>query len=214
LLLLEDNAYGMFAYDGERLPTLKSLDRAGRVIYLGTFSKVLFPGLRVGFVVADQREGDGALLADVLSKVKSLTTVNTSPLAQAMVGGALIEGDFSLRRASAAKVAHYKANRDHMLDALAQCFGASSAPVANVTWNTPAGGFFLTMTLPFEFNQECFETCARDYGVIVCPMSFFSKTNDHDRMIRLSFSYVTHSMIERGVARLRDFVCARVASNP
>src|SRR5262249_27701252 len=74
LLLFEDNPYGMFAYDGEPLPTLKALDEHGVVVYLGSFSKTLYPGLRVGYLVLGQevRGADGrpATLAAELSKVK------------------------------------------------------------------------------------------------------------------------------------------------
>ena len=94
LLLLEDNPYGTFG-DGARLPTLKALDTGRRVVYLGSFAKTGFPGARVGYAVADQRvaadDGTASLLADELSKIKSMVSVNTSPVAQAVVGGKLLE---------------------------------------------------------------------------------------------------------------------------
>src|SRR5262249_20385477 len=123
-LILEDNAYGMFAFDGCRQPTLKALDRSQRVIYLGSFSKLIYPGVRVGFAVADQQVNPGTLLADEMTKVKSMTTVNTSPLTQAIVGGVLLEHGCTLSRAIAAKMAHYKRNRDCLLQALRQSFAA------------------------------------------------------------------------------------------
>lgn len=90
VLVIEDNPYGMYAYDHERRPTLKSLDVNATVLYIGSFAKTLYPGLRVGYLVADQLvASDGRLLAQELSKVKSLTTVNTPPLMQAVVGGIL-----------------------------------------------------------------------------------------------------------------------------
>ena len=94
LLLLEDNPYGTFG-GGARLPTLKALDTGRRVVYLGSFAKTGFPGARVGYAVADQRvaadDGTASLLADELSKIKSMVSVNTSPVAQAVVGGKLLE---------------------------------------------------------------------------------------------------------------------------
>jgi (S)-3,5-dihydroxyphenylglycine transaminase len=89
LLVLEDSPYRLVS-PGRRLPALKSLDRDRRVVYLGSFSKTLFPGARVGFAVADQAVGGGGLLADELAKIKSMLTVNTSPLSQAVVGGMLL----------------------------------------------------------------------------------------------------------------------------
>src|SRR5207247_1636494 len=97
VLIIEDNPYGMFAYDGERLPTLKALDRHGTVLYVGSFSKTLFPGLRVGYLVADQPVApDGRPLARELSKVKSLLTVNTSAISQSIAAAALLGRGCSL----------------------------------------------------------------------------------------------------------------------
>ena len=101
LLLIEDNPYGLFpAGDADRVPTLKALDTRRRVVYLGSFAKTVLPGARIGYLVADQRVGgaDGAvgLFADQLAKIKSMVSVNTSPLAQAVIGGALLEHDCSL----------------------------------------------------------------------------------------------------------------------
>lgn len=208
ILIFEDNPYGMFAYDGEPPPTLKSLDEAGVVIYLGSFAKTLFPGLRLGFLVADQRvAGGGALLAEELSKVKSLTTVNTSPLLQAAAGGLLLENGGSLAAIVRPKVDFYRRNRDAMLEALEGEFGDLGG---EVRWNRPAGGFFLTVEVPFDFDEACLRTCAGEYGVIVCPMSYFTLGGGRDRQIRLSFSYVTPEEIHEGVAHLARFVRGRM----
>lgn len=201
LLLIEDNAYGMFAYDGPPAPTLKSLDRDGQVIYLGTFSKILYPGLRLGFLVADQPCGD-APLAVALSKVKSMTTVSTSALLQGIVAGALLANDGSLRDVIAGKRAFYRTNRDAMLACLERAF----APDPRVSWNRPGGGFFLTVTLPFAFGEPELRACAADYGVICCPMAYFSLLPGRDQQVRLSFSYVTPEQIERGIGQLAQFV--------
>jgi DNA-binding transcriptional MocR family regulator len=214
VLLFEDNPYGMFAYDGEPLPTLKALDEHGVVIYLGSFSKTLYPGLRIGYLVLGQEvageNGATSPLAIELSKVKSLTTVTTPPLLQAIVGGVLLEEGGSLKRLMAEKLPFYQGNRDRMLASLEACFGADPAlGGAGVRWNRPHGGFFLTLTLPFEFTEERLTACAADYGVIVCPMSFFAVEGERggrNREIRLSFSYVTPAEIEEGIARLSRFV--------
>lgn len=95
VLLLEDNPYGLFHGGGRTPPTLKALDTGRRVVYLGSFAKTVLPGARVGYAVADHRvrdaQGATGLFADQLSKIKSMVTVNTSPIAQAVVGGALLE---------------------------------------------------------------------------------------------------------------------------
>ena len=131
LILLEDNPYGMLAYDTPPAPTLKSLDRSGVVIYLGTFAKSLFPGLRVGFLVADQQitdtdSGSVHYLAQELSKVKSLISVTTSPLVQAITGGILLESQCSLRKSLQSKITFYRANRDQMLQILEEHFSSDA----------------------------------------------------------------------------------------
>ncbi len=205
VLLFEDNAYGMFVFDGEPLPTLKALDRDGVVIYLGSFSKTLYPGLRLGYLVAGQEvagpDGKKVPLAVELSKVKSLTTVTTSPLLQAVAGAILLENDCSLRRVVAAKLPFYRGNRDRMLGCLEKELG----PVAGVSWNRPAGGFFLTVSLPFAFGAAEVEACAGGHGVIVCPMSYFALSPGREKQVRLSFSYVDRAADRGGHRPLREF---------
>lgn len=212
MLVWEDNPYGMFSYDGPPLPTLKALDEHGAVIYMGSFSKTLFPGLRLGYLVADQTvalpSGERRLLAAEFSKVKSLTTVNTSTVIQAIAGGILLEAGGSLRPLVAEKLPFYRANRDRMLACLEEGLGG----VEGVRWNRPEGGFFLTVTLPFDFTDGLLTECARDHGVIVCPMPFFSLTAGRERQVRLSFSYVTGEQIEEGVRRFARFVRGRAAA--
>jgi (S)-3,5-dihydroxyphenylglycine transaminase len=197
LLIFEDNAYGAFAYDAEPPPSLISLDRAARVIYLGSFSKTLFPGLRVGFLV-----DRGDRIAS-LGRVKSFTTLNTSPIMQAVVGGVLRANGHSLKSIVEPKRVVYRQHRDQMLASL----GAHMP--SGVTWNRPSGGFFLTVTLPFPFDDECVRACAKDFGVICAPMQYFTSTRSWDRVIRLAFSYVTPDQIERGVASLAAFIESR-----
>ncbi len=209
VLIFEDNPYGLFAYDGEPPPTLKSLDPNQVVVYLGSFAKTIFPGLRLGYLVADQQvSGKNQYLAEALACVKSLTTVNTTPLAQAIAASVLEEHHGSLRGLIEPRRAHYQANRDHLLAALERAFGTAG----EVRWNRPQGGFFLTMTLPFAFDQACLESCARDYGVICCPMSFFALQAGYEQQIRLSFSYVSPAQIDEGIARLARFVTDRMAA--
>ena len=213
VLLFEDNPYGMFSYDHDPLPTLKALDEHGVVIYLGSFAKTLYPGLRVGYLIADQevagKDGQRTLLALELSKVKSLTTVTTAPVIQAVVGAQLIENGGSLRELVRGKLPFYKANRDRMVACLEREFGGADR-IGGVRWNRPAGGFFLTAHLPFVFDDSCLRDCARDYGVVVCPMSHFALSPGRERQVRFSFSYVDEEQIDEGVRRFARFVRDRV----
>ncbi|HMB53256.1 MAG TPA: PLP-dependent aminotransferase family protein, partial [Thermoanaerobaculia bacterium] len=211
LLVFEDSPYRMFAYDGPPLPTLKSLDEPGGVVvYLGSFSKTLFPGLRLGYLVAEQAvEAADGCLAEALSPVKSLLTVNTPAPMQAAAGGLLGDSGGSLQAQVDEKIPFYRRNRDAMLAALEESFGRVGLG-DRVSWNRPAGGFFLTVELPFEFDEECVAEAAEKSGVIVCPMSFFALSPGRERQIRLSFSYVSPEEIAEGVRRLAEFVAARL----
>jgi (S)-3,5-dihydroxyphenylglycine transaminase len=208
LLILEDDPYGLFGLDDEPRPTLKALDTERRVIYLGSFAKSCFPGARVGFLVADQTVVDSAgrrtLLADELSTIKSMLTVNTAPIAQAVVGGMLIESGCSLRTANRAKTEFYRTNLSTLLAALDREFGDDP----RVGWNAPGGGFFAVLDVPFRADEALVETSARDYGVIWTPMSFFYGTaaDGGEHAIRLSCSALDPAQIEDGVRRLGKLV--------
>jgi (S)-3,5-dihydroxyphenylglycine transaminase len=208
LLLLEDNPYGMF-HDGAPVPTLKALDTRRQVVYLGSYAKTGFPGARIGYVVADQpvtgREGRTGLLADELSKIKSMLTVNTPPLAQAVVGGKLLAHDCCLTRANARETAAYLRNLRHVLDGLAQRFPATSdAPV--LTWNAPHGGFFVVLTLPRPADDELLEYSARKHGVLWTPMSHFYPGDGGECQLRLACSQLGPEQIEVGLNRLAALI--------
>jgi (S)-3,5-dihydroxyphenylglycine transaminase len=209
ILLLEDNPYGVF-HDGSHLPVLKALDTRRQVIYLGTFAKTGFPGARVGYVVADQRVamGDGrmSLLADELAKMKSMLTVNTSAIAQAVVAGKLLQHDYSMVAANRRETAAYLRNLRQLLDGLSHRFGAPNGSSAPVTWNSPRGGFFVVVTLPFPADDELLGYCAREYGVLWTPMSHFYSGTGGLHQVRLACSQLTRDLIETGLDRFAAFV--------
>ncbi|QKN71278.1 GntR family transcriptional regulator [Amycolatopsis sp. WAC 01375] len=204
ILLLEDNAYGLFG--AERLPSLKSLDRSGSVVYLGSFAKTGMPGARVGFAVADQRMADGGLYADQLSKLKGMLTVNTSPIAQAVIAGKLLLNDFSLTKANAREIAIYQRNLQLTLSALDRELGSC----ADVSWNSPTGGFFVTVTVPFVVDDELLEIAARDHGVLFTPMHHFYGGKGGFHQLRLSISLLTPELIKEGVVRLAALIKPRL----
>ncbi|MEU6123639.1 PLP-dependent aminotransferase family protein [Streptomyces sp. NPDC047123] len=219
-LILEDNPYGLFHAPGaEPLPTLKSLDGdRRRVVYLGSYAKTGLPGARIGFVVADQRvrhgqAGDGGgqdgahgtvLLADELAKIKSMLTVNTPPIAQAVIGGKLVANGHSLRTANARERALYQGNLRHVLGELARNFPESATP--RVTWNTPGGGFFVVLTVPFPVDDALLEHSARHHKVLWTPMHHFYGDGKPRPQIRLSFSYLSPEEITVGIDRLARFI--------
>jgi (S)-3,5-dihydroxyphenylglycine transaminase len=208
LLILEDDPYGLFGLEDRRAPALKALDTERRVIYLGSFAKSVFPGARVGFLVADQpvisADGRRSLLADELSTIKSMITVNTSPIAQAVIGGVLVSCGYSLRAANSEKIVFYQRNLRALLAALERHFGADPA----VGWNSPGGGFFAVLTTPVRADEKLLELSARDYGVLWTPMSFFYLAGGGTHAIRLSCSALTADQIDEGVRRLAALLAA------
>lgn len=200
LLILEDDPYGLFGLDDRERPRLKAIDSGRHVVYLGSFAKSCFPGARVGFFVADQTVVDATgrrtLLADELSAIKSMLTVNTSPISQAVVGGLLLRSGCSLREANREKVAFYRRNLRGLLDALGRHMPEG------VGWNTPAGGFFAVVRSPVRADEKLLEISAADYGVLWTPMSFFYPEGGGEHAIRLSCSYLDPEEIDEGVRRL------------
>ncbi|MET7511599.1 PLP-dependent aminotransferase family protein [Streptomyces albidoflavus] len=205
-LVLEDNTYGFTTERGQELPPLKALDTGGRVIHIGTFAKVCFPGARVGYVVADQPVAGrpGRLLADELAALKTVVTVNTPPLSQAVIGGLLLEHGGSLAALSRPKAELYRRNLAHLVSALDRTLTGRVAP--GVSWNRPAGGFFVRMRLPVPADAALLEISAADYGVLWTPMAQFHLDDRGDHQLRLSCSYLDPDRIETGVRRLATFL--------
>jgi (S)-3,5-dihydroxyphenylglycine transaminase len=141
--------------------------------------------------------GRRTLLAEELSTVKSMLTVNTSALSQAVVGGMLIDSGFSLRTVNQAKIAFYRHNLTTLLAALEEHFAGTA-----VRWNSPSGGFFVVADVPVDASEELLEVSAREYGVLWTPMRFFYMSGGGTHALRLSCSALEPARIEEGVRRL------------
>ncbi|MFJ8464550.1 aminotransferase-like domain-containing protein [Streptomyces swartbergensis] len=207
-LLIEDTAYHFTAEPGVELPSLKALDRNTRVIQLGTFAKICLPGARVGYVVADQpvhgADGRPRRLADELAELKTMVTVNTSPISQAVVGGMLLEHGGSLTALGRPKAELYRHNLALLLKALDQHLGPDLPP--GLHWNRPTGGFFVRLTLPVLADAALLEISASRYGVLWTPMAQFHVGGGGTHQLRLSCSYLDSKQIELGAARLAAFL--------
>ncbi|MFJ5261742.1 PLP-dependent aminotransferase family protein [Streptomyces sp. NPDC088387] len=209
VLVLEDSPYRMVS-PGPRLPTLKSMDRNRTVVHLGSFSKTVFPGARVGFVVADQLVADDTgrthLLADDLARIKSMVTVNTSSLSQAAVAGTLLAADGRISELNTAAAAYYGDAMRATLRELDARLPAARREALGVRWNEPTGGFFLTVRVPFRADNAALTRSAEDFGVIWTPMAYFYPDGGGYDGIRLSTSYLTPAGITEGTARLARFI--------
>jgi GntR family transcriptional regulator/MocR family aminotransferase len=192
--VVEDGFDGSLCYTRRRPVPLKALDREGVVLYVGTFSKILFPGLRLGWVVAPRP------VVERLEAAKQLTDLHTSALIQAAVHR------FCARRLLDRHVvratAEYAKRRAALLAALARRMPEG------VTWTEPAGGFSLLLTLPEAADARTLLERAVERGVAFTPGEAFVADGTGERTLRLSFSSVPAARIDEGVRRLAEAIRA------
>jgi 2-aminoadipate transaminase len=198
LLVLEDNPYGMLRYEGEPLPPLFALDGGVYVLYLGTFSKILSPGIRLGWLVAP---------SPVLAKVelgKQAADLCTSSFTQQFVDAYFREGRW--RPYVHELCALYRARRDAMLDALAEFF----PPEAE--WTRPGGGLFIWATLPdFIDTHDLLAKALREEQVAFVPGAAAYVDGRGGSSMRLNFSAVDADAIREGVRRIGKVVSEQIA---
>ena len=207
IVVLEDDAYGMFGYEGDELTPMAAMDQAHCVVYLHTYSKLIAPALRVGAVVIpDSLFGDKASSVALRRRIverKGRLTLNTSQLSQSIVGGVLVECSCSLKHIAQQATTLYRHNRNVMLT----CMEAEFSNVCDsIRWNKPVGGFFLNVDLPCEFSEKSALECAERYGVLVMPMSLFTLDNSHTNRARMSFSAVEPDQIRQGIKSLSEYL--------
>ena len=150
--------------------------------------------------------GEKTVLADELSTIKSMLTVNTSAVSQAVIGGMLLASNCSLRAANRETIALYRRNLGVLLDALDREFSADFRERHGIRWTEPAGGFFVVVDTPVPATVKLLEVSAREYGVLWTPMSFFYPDGDGEHSIRLSCSVLEPAQIDEGVRRLAELI--------
>jgi 2-aminoadipate transaminase len=196
LLVLEDNPYGLLRYEGEAPTPLLSLDGGVYVMYLGTFSKILSPGIRLGWVVAPP---------PVLEKInlgKQAADLCTSTLSQLMVQAYFEESRWRDYVESLTEI--YRARRDTMLDALAEHFPRQAE------WTRPAGGLFIWATLPdFIDTTDLLARALRENVAFVPGEAAFLDGRGRNAM-RLNFSGSNEDAIREGIRRIGEVVTEQV----
>jgi 2-aminoadipate transaminase len=196
MLVLEDNPYGLLRYEGEPLPTLRSLDDGQFVVYLGTFSKILAPGLRLGWAAAP---------APVLQKLnlgKQAADLCSSSLTQLFVAAYFEDADW--RDYVHGLVDVYRRRRDTMLDALAEHLPPEA------TWTRPEGGLFIWATLPdYIDTTDLLARALREHVAFVPGRAAFTDGRGGSSM-RLNFSGVNEDDIREGVRRIGKVVREQV----
>jgi 2-aminoadipate transaminase len=186
--VIEDNPYSEVRFEGERLPALKSMDEERLVVFLGTFSKIFSPGMRLGWVAAPGPIFEKYVL------VKQGADLHTSTLAQMQLSAYLetFDLDANLERVREA----YRRRRDAMVRALER----EMPP--GVRFTRPAGGLFLWVELPQGMNaREVLAVCL-EHDVAFVPGDSFFSNGGHENTLRLNYSNMPEDRIEEGVRRL------------
>jgi 2-aminoadipate transaminase len=196
LLILEDNPYGLLRYEGTPLPTLRSLDEEF-VIYASTFSKILSPGVRLGWTAAP---------APILQKMnigKQASDLCSSSISQHFVSAYFDSGPWEEYVRSLIEI--YRRRRDVMLDSLAEHFPRES------DWTHPEGGLFIWVTLPDYIDTTDLLARALEEHVAFVPGRAAFVDGRGGSSMRLNFSGVSEDEIREGIRRIGEVVCEQVA---
>jgi DNA-binding transcriptional MocR family regulator len=187
--ILEDASYNELRYEGEPLPTLKSLDRNNIVIFAGGYSKTLVPGIRIGYLIAPPG------LHQRIVAAKQTADVLTSPLNQRALHAYLQSGHFASHLEQVRQA--YRQRRDAMLAAIDRYFPAGAE------WRSPAGGLYIWVEMP-ESGPTATDLylTAINYNVAFAIGSVFSATGSSVGGLRLNFVAHAPDKIDEGVRRL------------
>jgi 2-aminoadipate transaminase len=196
VLIAEDNPYGLLRYEGEALPPLYQLEGGDYVIYLGTLSKILSPGIRLGWAAAPPPVMEKVVLG------KQASDLCTSTLTQYFVREYFAEGRW--RDYVESLIGHYRSRRDAMLEALQRHF----PPQAE--WTHPAGGLFIWATLPDYIDTTDLLAKALRRNVAFVPGQAAYVDGRGASSMRLNFSASSESEIDEGIRRIGEVVWEQV----
>ena len=196
VFILEDNPYDKLRFEGEPIPSIYSLDNEGYVISLGTFSKILCPGLRLAWILGNKE------IIEKLVIMKQATDLCTTVLNQLIAYEYCRQSDIDENIKSNVEI--YRRKRNAMLEALDKYF-----PV-EVTWTKPQGGFFIVATLPEYIDTgEMFKEAIKENVAYVPGGPFFADGKGQNTM-RLSFCYPSVEDIDEGIKRLGKVIKKRI----
>ncbi len=192
VLILEDNPYSELRYDGESIRSIYSMDKENRTIYLGTFSKVLAPGLRVAWTVAPQE------LMNKLIITKQAADLCTSTFAQYMAYEYLAQGLMDTHIEKIKDI--YRIKRDTMLASLDKYFPPGT------TWTKPEGGMFIWAKLPEEIDTGLMIERAIENKVAYVIGAAFHADRSGKNCMRLNYTYASLDKIDEGIKKLADTI--------
>ncbi|OLS05014.1 aspartate aminotransferase [Lacticaseibacillus casei] len=192
VMILEDNPYRDLRYDGKPLPTIKSLDTEGRVIYLGSFSKILSPSLRMGWLVAAPD-----LLKELIA-LKGGSDLESSNLTMHGINDYMEENDLDAHIKQIQD--RYREKKDAMVDAMTRYMPAEAH------FNNPDGGFFLWLTMPDDFDMGAFmkQHLLPENNISYVPSANLYATSAQVNGARLNFTGPTLEQIDTGIKALGD----------
>ena len=188
VMIIEDSPYYEIRFEGDFIPSIKSYDRHDRVIYLGSFSKTLCPGIRLGWVCASHA------IIERYRVLKEATDFQAGTVAQYQAATFL--RDFSLQDHLNTSRAVYRARRDAALAAIAATFPK------DVTYTRPQGGYFIWVEAPGINATETVVYAMNEIGVAYVPGESFYANDPRTDTLRLSYSQMTEEKIAEGIARL------------
>ncbi|MCU0498131.1 MAG: PLP-dependent aminotransferase family protein [Anaerolineae bacterium] len=193
--VVEDDPYSALRFYGEALPPIRAYDRSDYVFYLGSFSKMLAPGLRLGWMIAPRE------LVSRITTIRESIDLESSALTQRAVYQFVSNGQLEPHLAQ--MNAENRVRCEAMLSALDQHLGS----IAH--WTKPDGGLFVWLTLPEAINTwDLLPRAIDEQRVAYIPGSAFSVSGGHHNTMRLNFSNGKPDLIVRGVARLADVIRA------
>lgn len=199
-IIIEDDPYSELVFEGEPIPSIKSLDKKGRVIYIGTFSKVLAPGFRLAWVVASEE------IINKFSMTKQSSDLCSNMFVQYVAYEYIKGGYLDVQIKHIKKLYHHK--RDVMLQALKDYFPKEAK------WTVPGGGLFLWVTLPKNVNTRLmFKRAVAKRVAYVVGDAFYPDSSNYNSM-RLNFSYSDDEVIREGIKRLAEVINEEMTTTP
>ncbi len=192
--ILEDDAYGELRYEGEQIPSLKALDQNNYVVYLSTFSKVLFMGLRIGWVAAPKQ------VIQQFKVLKQISDVHTNSFSQWCLDRLIRENNYSNHIQTVLK--ENKRRRDIMLNSL----NRFKPQNLEISWIIPEGGLYIWCSLPDEIDQKELMKNAEEKRIAFVPAKVFYSEDCDDNCIRLNFTFPSPNQIEKGIQLLMEAI--------
>lgn len=184
--IIEDDPYGQMQYEGEAIPTLYQLDDQEYVLHLNSFSKIFFPGLRIGYLIASEA------VINQFAQVKQLTDLHANSISQYIVHRFLESKQYKQHFEALINIYHKKLNL--------MCHCLSTNQLSGLTFNRPIGGFYIWCKLPPNINYRRFYHELADRGVTYVPGHVFFYDGSGAEYARLNFTYPSEAEIKKGIA--------------